>query len=335
MDFDRVSTCVSQPIPPRANTLQSTLHVDGDSSFPWGNAFLYVAVAHTLFEYYINNRELNVLHRSARNSANIVDIKGLAYVHYNSYSAFYRFLVVLVIVSFDAIPRLWALVARVQQAHLGPLYDSDWGRSYLFLNACYLSYTVLSIPQVYFRMFLFGESIKDQFTSRRERHSIYRHVAQGQPVATVVVLFAVAVLYYKIFEKKLGTSFIFWSVGFQMAFTFFQPLLSQPRGKHLSTMEAGTTREAIQELAETVGFPLKEIYIMSQPWECERYGVQAWGWPRKTYIIVSKQAMNTYKTNHITALLAQELGAWKYGNGVWLFAFGQVSPTSFALIGNM
>ena len=144
-------------------------------------------------------------------------------------------------------------------------------------------------------------------------------------MAIVVVLVAAGAIYYKIFDKKLDGSFVFWGVGFQIAYTILQPLLSQPSGKNLSSMEAGETRDAIHELATMAGFPVKQIYVAEGALDGVQTGVQAWGWPRKSYITVHKEILEQYTTNDITALLAQELGAWKHSNGFRLFAVGQVN----------
>lgn len=91
-------------------------------------------------------------------------------------------------------------------------------------------------------------------------------------------------------------------------------------------MEDGETRHAIHELATIAKFPIKEIHVTEGALDRVHTGVQAWGWPRKTYITVHKETLDQCTTSDITAFLAQELGAWKLSNGIRLFAVGQVRP---------
>lgn len=257
--------------------------------------------------------------------------KILSDVNYHAWNAFYRFILVLAIVEFEAVPKLWAFVRGVQEAHLPALFDSDWGRSYLFLVACYCMYPVLNIPHFLYRVFVSGEGLLSYFVYRRRRNSlVYAHIAEGRPVATVVVLTAIGTLYYKIFEKKLDGSFVLWVAGFQAVFSILQPILSQPRGKSLDIMWDGETRDAIHELATRAGFLVKEIYVVEGSLDSVENGVRTRGWSPKTYITVHKDVMRQCSTDDITALLAQELGAWKHGNGVRLFSVAQVNFSSFS-----
>lgn len=323
--------CFSLPnIHPLTNISKSSQSLDG-SSFPWRSTVIYAACAQTLFEHYINIRQTKRSRRSLPANAEDAPPKILSDVNYYVWNAFHRFLLVLALVGSEAVPKLWTFVRGVQETRLPPLYDSDWGRSYLFLVACYCMYPVLNIPHFLYRVFVSGEGVLSYFVSRRKRNSlVYAHIAEGRPVATVIVLTAMGTLYYKIFEKKLDGSFVLWVAGFQAVFAILRPILSQPRSKSLDIMWDGETRDAIHELATTAGFPVKEIYVVEGDLDSVHNGVKTWGWPRKTYITVHKDVMEQCTTDDITALLAQELGSWKHGNGVRLFSVGQVPHLSHA-----
>jgi hypothetical protein len=202
------------------------------------------------------------------------------------------------------VPKLWALIAGVQEAHFGPLYDSGWDRSYLFLLACYFIYPILKIPNFLYRVVILERGSR-AISPHDERAILGSTMLSSKDDQWPLLLsWLPSPLYYKIFEKKLNGSIVLWVAGFQVTYTILQPLLSQPRGKHLTPMGAGETRDAIHELATTAAFPIKEIYVTEGVLHGVQTGVQAWGWPRKTYITVHKETLEQYTTNDITALLA-------------------------------
>lgn len=294
-----------------------------DASIPWRTIVVWGAVAQTLAEYYINNRQLLLLHSSAKRAGQDVSRKGLLEVHYNSFHAFYRFLQILFIVNFDAIPELWFWTSRVQAEYFPKqLYDSDWGRSYLFLLACWLGWGVTLIPNVLFQVFIVREGFKGWW--RRGRHD--PNMAFSRLVQLIVIQCASGALQYKLLEKRLDVSLIGWCLLLQTFYAILIPVCIQPRGKHLTSMEEGETRKALTELAETAKFPLKDIYVMDKahPIDGLENSVQAWGLFRKTYITVHEEALEMYNTSDLTALLAQELGAWKRCNGMRMFGMAQL-----------
>ena len=140
----------------------------------------------------------------------------------------------------------------------------------------------------------------------------------------VLFLVTMTVLEYRAMGKKIDGQYVILVGILQLAYIILYPIFMLPRAKTLSPLEPGKLKESLEELAKNVGFPLKNIYVVDNVLYDARVALQAWGWPRKTYIVIHKSFLEEYQAEDIVALLAQEFGCWKFSNGMRVFVVGQV-----------
>jgi STE24 endopeptidase len=235
----------------------------------------------------------------------------------------YFTLQVIAITSLDVIPKLWHVSEGVKIPYFCKELEEFW-ESCVFLIFCWLGYRILNLPNYLYRYYVFKENVVREFYGRKNRNWLFHSMAKGFPTPAVLFLVTMTALEFTIPRKRFNRQYLILVGSFQVAYVILYPILTLPRAKTLSVLEPGRLRYSMEELTKTAGFPLKNIYVVDNIIYDANTGVQAWGWPRKTYITIHKSIVEQHTLDNVVGLLAQELGCWKFGNGPRVFVLGQV-----------
>jgi STE24 endopeptidase len=205
---------------------------------------------------------------------------------------------------------------------------NEFWKSCLYLLACASIYLALNVPNLAFRSIALKENVLADIAAHWRLTWRLYEVARGNAMPTVLLLITGSVLFY----EALGIKFNQWYVPVfmvaQFVFGITYPIVTQPRKKHLSLMEPEAMNDSIHDLASNVKLNLKNIYISDgpEPKDIED-GVQTFGWPRMRYIAIHRAVIEQCTSEDIKALIAQQLGCWKYSNNIRAFYTSHVRPS--------
>jgi hypothetical protein len=234
---------------------------------------------------------------------------------------------VAALIGLDAVPALWRFVVEkenklLERTNLSHLFIShDFDRSAMFIICCYIAFLLINIPTYLYRILVLKERVIRDFYSPKNHNWVVRDMAKGRPVSAVMFFTGICAWEFKIFGLKFDGNYVIGVGLCQLLFVILYPIFTQPKRKSLSIMGPGRTKDAIEEVAATAKFPLKNTYIIDDQ---GGQNIQAFGLPRKKCIGIPKTMIEESTTDDIIGLTAHAMGSWKYSNGFRIFCMGQL-----------
>jgi STE24 endopeptidase len=99
--------------------------------------------------------------------------------------------------------------------------------------------------------------------------------------------------------------------GFSFLMNFFYGSLIIPIFNKLNPLEDGELRQAIQEYASEVAFPLRNIYVINGSKRSSKSNAFFTGFGRKKKIVLYDTLISKHTTHELVAVLAHEIGHYK------------------------
>jgi len=124
--------------------------------------------------------------------------------------------------------------------------------------------------------------------------------------------------------KNTGDSFFYWLWLFmcavQLVAVTIYPILIVPLFNKLTPLEKGPIKEAVEELASRLNFPLTELQVMDGSVRSSHSNAYFTGLPWKKKIVIYDTLIEQQSKEQIVAVLAHELGHWSLGHTTKLIA---------------
>lgn len=125
-----------------------------------------------------------------------------------------------------------------------------------------------------------------------------------------------------------GASFIPWLmtflVAFQLSMVVLYPTVIQPLFNKLSPLESGVLRTRIESLASRLNFPLTDLYVIDGSKRSAHSNAYFYGLPWSKHIVLFDTLIKKSQPAELEAVLAHELGHWKYSHPMKLMLVSQV-----------
>lgn len=228
----------------------------------------------------------------------------------------------------DAVPWLWRVVGSYQTKYL-PSLGSEFWRSSLFLFACGLIYMAFERLVSFIKPWWLMDSPTLESRSTRRWDQVISDITKGKPMPAVLMTFCFDILLFKAVSWKMqGTPFFFLTMAQINSVVILYPIYLQYRIGQQSPMEPGTLKDAIEESAAEIKFPLKSINVTTGPLESLDQGVQVLGWPRKSKIAIHESILDNFNDQEIMGFLLSRFGDWKACISLISFTFSMVNSTS-------
>jgi len=125
-----------------------------------------------------------------------------------------------------------------------------------------------------------------------------------------------------------GASFVPWLmtflVVFQLSMVVLYPSVIQPLFNKLSPLESGLLRTRIESLAERLNFPLTDLYVIDGSKRSAHSNAYFYGLPWSKHIVLFDTLIKKSQPAELEAVLAHELGHWKYSHPMKLMMVSQI-----------
>lgn len=101
------------------------------------------------------------------------------------------------------------------------------------------------------------------------------------------------------------------------------PVLFTPLFNSLRPLADDKLLPKVQALAATVGFPLRRVYVSDNSKRSAHSNAYFYGFPWQMQVVVQDTLLHKASADEITAVIAHELGHWKYQHSSKLFLIQQ------------
>lgn len=182
--------------------------------------------------------------------------------------------------------------------------------SMIFFGILFFISDIIGIPFSVYSTFV----IEEKFGFNRTTATTFILDKIKGYLLTIIIggsLLALVVWFY------LQTGKMFWiytwliSTAVTLFFTMFYTSLIVPLFNKLKPMEAGDLRKAIEEYAEKVNFPLKNIFVMDGSKRSTKANAYFSGIGAKKSIVLFDTLIKDHSINELVAILAHEVGHYK------------------------
>ncbi|ODN75208.1 hypothetical protein L202_06405 [Cryptococcus amylolentus CBS 6039] len=125
-----------------------------------------------------------------------------------------------------------------------------------------------------------------------------------------------------------GKTFVPWLmlflVGIQLTLQIVYPLIIQPLFNKLEPLPEGELRTQVEALAGELGFPLTHLYVIDGSKRSSHSNAYFYGLPWSKHIVIYDTLIKDSTTEEVVAVLAHELGHWKFTHPTKLLLATQV-----------
>jgi len=190
------------------------------------------------------------------------------------------------------------------------LFDGELARGIAYFGALALAYAALSIPFDAHRTFVtearfgFNRTTRRTFVADRVKGLALSAVLGGALLAGVLLVL-------------LRAGNIAWLVcwlmvvGFSLVVQWLGPAVILPMFNRFEPMPDGELRDAIVRYADSVRFPLQNVYLMDGSRRSTRANAYFTGLGRRRRIALFDTLVQKHSTDEIVAVLAHEVGHYR------------------------
>ncbi|WP_353778568.1 M48 family metalloprotease [Winogradskyella sp. 3972H.M.0a.05] len=180
----------------------------------------------------------------------------------------------------------------------------------IFFGIIMLGSDIISTPFSYYRTFVieerfgFNKTTKTTFITDKIKGLLMSAIIGGGILALIIW-----------FYQLTGNQFWLYAWGIVTAFTLFMNMfyarLIVPLFNKQTPLEAGELREKIADYAKTVGFNLKNIFVIDGSKRSTKANAYFSGFGREKRVTLYDTLVNDLEDDEIVAVLAHEVGHYK------------------------
>ena len=297
-------------------------------------SIFYIIIGILLFDFILGQilDYLNALHYDDKIPAELNDVyneteyfRSQAYKKEN-----YRFSVITSVISFLALMAFfyWKGFAWLDEIARG--YSSnEIVVGLIFFGILFFINDILTTPFSYYQTFVIEEKYGFNKSTKK---TFFMDKLKGWALALILgglVLGLIIYFYTLTLDKFWIYTWLFITV-FTLFFTLFYSTLIVPIFNKQKPLEDGPLRTAIQEFAGSVGFSLKDIFVIDGSKRSTKANAYFAGFGPKKRIVLYDTLINDLTTGEIVGVLAHEIGHYKKKHVFWNMALS-VLITGFTL----
>ena len=297
-------------------------------------SIFYIIIGILLFDFILGHvlDYLNARHYDDKIPAELNDVyneteyfRSQAYKKEN-----YRFSVITSVISFLALMAFfyWKGFAWLDEIARG--YSSnEIVVGLIFFGILFFINDILTTPFSYYQTFVIEEKYGFNKSTKK---TFIMDMLKGWALALILgglVLGLIIYFYTLTLDKFWIYTWLFITV-FTLFFTLFYSTLIVPIFNKQKPLEDGPLRNAIQEFAGSVGFSLKDIFVIDGSKRSTKANAYFAGFGPKKRIVLYDTLINDLTTGEIVGVLAHEIGHYKKKHVFWNMALS-VLITGFTL----
>lgn len=291
--------------------------------FPWKKLVLGFSLGQYLLQSYLSFRQYKVLCRTKVPKTLQAEIdqatfdKSQAYGRAKSQYGFVSGLVSqaidVAVISLNVYPKLWAITGAWLIRYFPSRLSGEIPHSLLFIFTYGLAQTILGLPFSYYNHFVLEEKFGfNKQTVKLWVTDILKSQALGLVFGVPIGSAFLAII------NKTGDKFFFYlwlfALSVQMFIITIYPIFIVPIFNKLSPLEPGPLKEAVEQLAQQLKFPLGELQVIDGSKRSAHSNAYFAGLPWKKKIVLYDTLIEKSEKEEVVAVLAHELGHWKMGH---------------------
>jgi STE24 endopeptidase len=199
----------------------------------------------------------------------------------------------------------------------------------IFFGILFFINDILTTPFSYYQTFVIEEKYGFNKSTKK---TFFMDKLKGWALALILgglVLGLIIYFYTLTLDKFWIYTWLFITI-FTLFFTLFYSTLIVPIFNKQKPLEDGPLRTAIQEFAGSVGFSLKDIFVIDGSKRSTKANAYFAGFGPKKRIVLYDTLINDLTTGEIVGVLAHEIGHYKKKHVFWNMALS-VLITGFTL----
>lgn len=220
-------------------------------------------------------------------------------------------------------PFLWDQSVRLGGTYLGIKSDEEIKITLVFLFLQSLIETIKSLPFELYKTF----KIEKKHGFNKQTYGLFFSDKVKSFGLSCVIGGPFIALMLKII-KMGGEQFYIYLWAFTLCFSIFMmtivPVVIMPLFNKYEPLPDGDLKTSIYELAGTLNYPLKKLFVMDGSKRSSHSNAFMFGFGSNKRIVLFDTLMEQVKQDEILAILGHELGHWKLGHTLTNFAVTQV-----------
>lgn len=300
--------------------------------FPWKKVIVGFSIAQYVFERFLSLRQYRILKQTkppkvlegeiSKEAFDKSQAYGRAKAKFGFISGLYSQIQNYSIIYFDLLPKLWDLTGT-WLPRIAPLgYRGEITHTLLFFFIFNLISTILDLPMSWYSTFV----LEEKFGFNKQTPGLF--VSDLLKSQALMIVFGAPLLSgFLAIIQKTGNSFFYYlwlfSVGVQIFAMTIYPTVILPLFNKLSPLEEGKLKSGVEALANRLGFPLSELYVIDGSKRSAHSNAYFFGLPWKKHIVIYDTLIEKSDTEEVIAVLSHELGHWKLGHTTKLMGIAQ------------
>jgi STE24 endopeptidase len=221
------------------------------------------------------------------------------------------------------LPYAWDVSVQAGNKYAGWTADDEIKNSLVFLALVTVVGTITSLPFEMYSTFQierkhgFNKQTIGLFVTDKLKSLLLTFAIGGPFVALLLKII-----------KAGGEYFFIYVWGFMFFFSVFMmtivPVVIMPFFNKYETLEEGSLKKRIFELAATLEYPLTKLFVMDGSKRSSHSNAFMFGFGRNKRIVLFDTLMEQVQEEEILAILGHELGHWKLGHTLTNFVVTQL-----------
>ncbi|CZT18355.1 probable zinc metallo-protease [Ramularia collo-cygni] len=290
-------------------------------TIPWKSLIITFSLGQYAIENYLAYRQYQVLRRTTvpRQLASEVDAPthkksqeyGRAKARFGAWSGAYNQLKNLLIISYDAYPKLWVWSGALVAAYAPARFSGEITHSLVFVFAYALAETIAGLPWSYYHHFVLEES----FGFNKQTLSLWvSDLVKGQAL-TFAFGIPLGAAFLKIIQSTGEKFFLYiwlFMLAVQLGAISIFPTVITPLFNTLTPLPEGELRDRVHALSNKLAFPLSELQVIDGSKRSAHSNAYFTGLPfMNKKIVIYDTLIAKSSPAEVEAVLAHELGHWK------------------------
>ena len=206
---------------------------------------------------------------------------------------------------------------------LRPFFDNEIYIALAFFGVIILASDILTLPFQWYSTFV----IEEKYGFNKTTIKLFiSDKLKGYALGIVIGGSLLALLIYSV--QRIGPDFWIWfgllAAAFVLFVNMFYTSLLLPLFNKLTPLGEGELKNAIEDFARKVNFPLDNIFIMDGSKRSKKANAFFSGIGKKKKIVLFDTLIENHTTEELVAVLAHEVGHFKKKHIIWSYVLSIV-----------
>lgn len=304
-----------------------------DSTIPWKRLVIGFTLAQFTLEQFLALRQFRKLHAKQVPKAltGVIDQPtfdksqdyGRAKARFAFFSGACSLAENIAILSLNLMPKLWYWSGDFLRHYSTARFSGFISQSLVFTFAFMWSHTLINLPLSLYSTFV----LEEKYGFNKQTLGLFFTDLVKTQVLSLAIGVPVLAAFLKIIDY-FGQLFFFYLWVFFLAFQALMitvyPIFIQPFFNKLTPLPQGSLRTKVEDLAASLKFPLKHLYVIDGSKRSAHSNAYFYGLPGSKHIVLFDTLIEQSTEDEVVAVLAHELGHWKLSHTSKLLAISQI-----------